>query len=97
MSTGLLGVLLYLGLLTWIGWRAMKAGSGALLGVVVAPAVLNLSHYTLRQPIYWLLLALVLILTEQRRGHGGHAEARRPVPAPAPRFASDVHRVPSPS
>ena len=65
MSTGGLGVLLHVGLLLLIAWRAFKANSLALLGLVASLIMFGMSAYILRQPIYWLLLVLSLTFTER--------------------------------
>jgi O-antigen ligase len=67
-STGLTGVLLLLWLSLWCVWRAVRAHAFALVGVAVAVIIASLFHYSLRQPIYWLLLLVVAALTEQRPG-----------------------------
>jgi O-antigen ligase len=66
MSTGALGVALHLALLAWAAWRAWRARAFALLAGLCALFVFSIFAYTLRQPVYWLLLVLTLRLTERR-------------------------------
>jgi len=74
---------LYLGLLVWCALRALRAGLPPLLGVVIALTMFCLLHYTLRQLIYWLMLVLVLTLSE-RRVAVGVAEPSRLEPVRVP-------------
>lgn len=64
MSTGVLGMVLYLGLLFWCTVRAIRSGSPWLLGVLVAIVSDSMFGYNLRHPFFWLLLVLVLTLSE---------------------------------
>jgi O-antigen ligase len=65
MATGILGIVLHAGLLAWCAVRAMQAGSPPLVGIIIALIGFCMLHYTLRQPIYWLVLVLVLSLSER--------------------------------
>ncbi len=66
MSTGALGVALLVALLAWSAWRAWRTRSFALLAGLGALFIFTIFHYSLRQPIYWLLLVLMLRLIERR-------------------------------
>jgi O-antigen ligase len=66
MSTGALGVALQVALLAWAAWRAWRARAFALLAGFGALFIFSIFAYTLRQPIYWLLLVLTLRLAERR-------------------------------
>jgi O-antigen ligase len=65
MSTGVLGILLHVGLFAWCALRALRAGSLSLFAIVEALAIFSLFGYSLRQPIYWLMLVLVLAFPER--------------------------------
>jgi len=77
-NTGLLGVALQLALLTWAAWRAWRARAFALLAGFGALLVFCVFAYTLRQPIYWLLLVLTLRLTERQANFGTRQVSRSP-------------------
>jgi hypothetical protein len=64
MSTGMLGMILYLGLLFVCMVHVTRSGSPWLLGVLVAIVSDTLFGYSLRQPLFWLTLVLVLALSE---------------------------------
>lgn len=66
MSTGILGIMLHLSLWAWCAWRAIHARSPALLAVVACLVADAMFGYSLRHPFYWLVLVLVLTLTERR-------------------------------
>ena len=85
MSTGVVGVLLHLGLLVLIGWRALRSNSFASLGLVASLVVFAMFAYTLRQPIYWLLLVLALAFAERRSRAGAEARASTPATRFTPR------------
>jgi hypothetical protein len=75
MSTGILGVALHVALLAWCARQALRVSSLPLLAIVMALTLFSLLHYMLRQPLYWLILALVLILTERRDPQQARAPA----------------------
>jgi O-antigen ligase len=76
MSTGLIGVLLHLTLWGWCFWRSLQFKSTSILGMMVALVVCVTFSYFLRHPSYWIVLLLVLALTEARSETNG----RRAVP-----------------
>jgi hypothetical protein len=78
MSTGLLGVALQLALLAWVAWRAWRARSFALLAGFGALFIFSIFAYTLRQPIYWLILVLTVRLSEQPADIGTRQVSRSP-------------------
>jgi O-antigen ligase len=63
-STGSMGLLIYLGLLAWGMWRALRSGEVALVGMLVAVVVTSTFSYLLRQPDFWIVVVLVLLLSE---------------------------------
>jgi O-antigen ligase len=65
-STGVLGIVLHLGLFAWCVLRTLRAGELALFGMLTALAGASMFGYMLRQPIYWMLLVLVLMLSADR-------------------------------
>ena len=64
MSTGVLGMLLFLGLLFWCTVRVIRSGSPWLLGALVAIVSDTLFGYSLRHPMFWLMLVLIAALPE---------------------------------
>lgn len=64
MSTGLMGILMYVGLLAWIAWRALQSRETSLAGIWVSVIVVSIFGYVLRQPDFWTALVLILILTD---------------------------------
>jgi O-antigen ligase len=89
-ATGILGVLLLLGLLTAVARRA--AGEPPLMAALVALFVLGMAHFYLRHPLIWLYL---LFIAEVGRGgammadeHRAEPPARPPAPADARLFLS---------
>jgi O-antigen ligase len=84
MSTGGLGVALQFALLAWSAWRVWRTRSFALLAGFGALFIFSIFGYTLRQPIYWLLLVLTLRLTEERADLGRRRVAPAPTGAPLP-------------
>ena len=65
MSTGGLGMIAYAALLVWAGTRLIKTRSIALLGVLLTLVLFSVFNYVLRQPIYWMMIVLVLRLSER--------------------------------
>ena len=65
MSTGLLGVLLYFALLGWCLWRALRSGELMLVGMAISVIVFSLFGYVLRQPDFWMIVVLVLMMSER--------------------------------
>jgi O-antigen ligase len=64
-STGLAGLLIYLMLLAWTTWRGLRSGDPMLVGMLVAVVMPSVFGYLLRQPDFWTVVALVLILSER--------------------------------
>lgn len=92
-STGLVGLVAYVGLLGWTAHTVRRARQPALAAGVIAMFCFSMFHFVLRQPIYWFsLLALVghaLTGTSVRRPVG-----IRPLKAVSRRNA-DIAHVPS--
>ena len=65
MSTGFTGVLLYLAFLGWVAWRALRSREATLVGMWTSVVVFSVFGYMLRQPGFWTVLVLVLVLSEQ--------------------------------
>jgi O-antigen ligase len=63
-STGLAGLLIYLGLLAWVLGRALQSGETELVGMLVAVVMTSVFSYLLRQPDFWTAVVLVLVLSE---------------------------------
>jgi O-antigen ligase len=63
-STGLAGLLVYLGLLAWVLARALRSGETELVGMLVAVVMTSVFSYLLRQPDFWTGVVLVLVLSE---------------------------------
>ena len=81
-STGVLGIILHLSMLGWCVLRVLRAGELALLGVLIALTGFNMFGYSLRQPVYWLLLVLVVMLSTERTPGRARAAAALPPGAP---------------
>lgn len=64
MSTGLAGVVLHVALWGWCLWRALKFRSAAPMGMMIALIAAVMFGYLLRHPSYWIILLLVLTLSE---------------------------------
>jgi O-antigen ligase len=92
MSTGGIGMLLHLALWGWCLWRAIRARSGALLGMSVAIITFSLFSYMLRHPDYWLMLILTLSLTERGARVGLRQAPGLAAPGPAAPSALQTHR-----
>jgi O-antigen ligase len=65
MSTGLAGILMYVALLGWITWQALRSRNVLLVGMVTTVIVASVFGYLLRHPDFWMVLVLVLILSER--------------------------------
>jgi O-Antigen ligase len=63
-STGLAGLLTYLGLLAWVTWRGVRSGEPVLVGMLVSVVAASVFGYLLRQPDFWMVIVLVLVLSE---------------------------------
>ena len=63
-STGLTGIVVYLGLLAWAMSRALRSGESTLVGMLIAVVVTSTFSYLLRQPDFWMVIVLVLVLSE---------------------------------
>jgi O-antigen ligase len=72
-STGILGVALLVALWCWCAWRALSVGALPLFGLIVAVAIDGMFGSSLRQPAYWLVFAMVLVLTERREQYSALA------------------------
>jgi O-antigen ligase len=60
MSTGVLGILLYLTLLAWVIRQPLRARSASMLAVVVVLGTFSMFHYVLRHPLFWFYLLFVV-------------------------------------
>jgi hypothetical protein len=65
MSTGMLGIALYLALLFWCAVGTIRSGSPWLLGALLTMVADSVFGYSLRHPFFWLMLVLVLTLSER--------------------------------
>jgi O-antigen ligase len=94
MSTGFTGILLFVALLAWVVWRALWSREVTLVGMWMSVVVVSIFGFVLRQPDFWMVLVLVLILSEQaitsRHRPAGRlvlepgAQMRRPISRSAP-------------
>jgi hypothetical protein len=66
MSTGICGIILHIVLWGWCLRQALRSDSVAFLGIMVATVVFAAFGYSLRHPNYWIVLLLVLTLSERR-------------------------------
>jgi hypothetical protein len=64
MSTGAVGIAIYLGLLAWIGSRAIRSGETMPVAMLISVVMVSVFGYVLRQPDFWMVLVLILILSE---------------------------------
>jgi O-Antigen ligase len=64
MSTGALGLAIYLGMLAWCLWCALRSGETMPVAMLTSVVVVSVFGYVLRQPDFWGVLILVLILGE---------------------------------
>jgi O-antigen ligase len=62
-STGMLGIALHLSLFAWCLLRCLRAGQLILFAMLTALAGASMFGYFLRQPIYWMLLVLAVMLS----------------------------------
>ncbi len=69
-QAGIVGGLLLLSFWFWVLRYVVKYGEAIFIGLIVALGVFACFHYTLRQPLFWLMPALVLL-------HSARAETRR--------------------
>jgi len=76
-STGILGVALHVGLWIWCAWRALRVGALSLFGAVVAVVIDGVFGYSVRQPVYWLGFAMVLLLSERREPYAAAQTPKR--------------------
>lgn len=65
MSYGLLGLFAYLTFIAFIFIRTIKTRSPVLIAAFFSFIFFSLFHYTLRQPLYWIILTSVYLLSHQ--------------------------------
>ncbi len=85
MSTGAVGVAIYLSLLAWTMRGALRSRDAMPVAMLISIVAVSTFGYVLRQPDFWTVMVLVLVLSERsipRRkpqpdqvglDHGGHA------------------------
>jgi O-antigen ligase len=78
-ATGAPGVLLFILLHAWIGWRA--SARPALFAAFVSLVTLGLTHHDLRHPFYWFVMLFAVAAARQ-------AGTEAPPPGEAPAHAS---------
>lgn len=88
-STGLIGIVLYLGMVTWVTVRCLRRGHGVLAVGVISFFVFSCLHYVMRHPIFWYYLVAIETLS-RTSAPGPGAAARPPLPARAPELAPGV-------
>ena len=59
--TGIFGLTIYLGLLIWLGYLALRTKRFVLFSGIVSLVVFSMFHFVVRHPIYWFFLMMVLI------------------------------------
>ena len=64
MSTGAIGLALYLGLLAWTARCALRSGDTMPVAMLIAVVFCSVFGYMLRQPDFWTIVVLVLMLSE---------------------------------
>jgi O-antigen ligase len=84
-STGVLGLLLHLSLYGWCVVRCLRAGQLTLFAMLIALAGASMFGYYLRQPVYWMLLVLAVMLST------------RPTPVRSPGVALGSRDAPDPT
>lgn len=52
-STGMIGVLMYIGLFSWVGYRMWRSRDSVGFSAVCALIIFSLFHYVLRHPLFW--------------------------------------------
>jgi hypothetical protein len=65
-STGMVGIALHFALVIWCAWKAFRVGSFTMFSMVMALTVFSIFSYTIRWPVYWLLLILSATLPQSR-------------------------------
>lgn len=86
-STGVLGVVLHLSFYGWCMLRCLRAGQLTLFAMLTALAGASMFGYFLRQPVYWMLLVLAVMLSARP------APVRLPTPATRSPDAPDPARA----
>ena len=64
MSTGGIGVTIYLGLLAWSLWCALRSRETMPVAMLISVVSCSVFGYMLRQPDFWMVVVLVLMLCE---------------------------------
>ena len=100
MSTGAIGVAVLLSMLGWTLSRAIRSGETMPVAMLISVVVVSVFGYVLRQPDYWMVVVLVLVLSE----HATSMRRARAVPAglghgsrawpPGARFAPPLDQRP---
>jgi hypothetical protein len=70
-QAGLLGGLVLLAYWLWVLRYVFKYGDTILIGLIVALGVFSCFHYTLRQPLFWLIPGLVLLYCSRNEERDG--------------------------
>ena len=58
-SSGVIGLTSYLALLGWVGWNAWRKQSVLMIGALISLILFSVTHYTLRNPIFWFDLMII--------------------------------------
>jgi hypothetical protein len=67
-QAGIVGGLILLAYWLWVLRYVVKCGDTILIGLIVALGVFACFHYTLRQPLFWLIPGLVLLYSSSKEG-----------------------------
>ena len=59
MSSGVVGMFIFIALLLWVSWKAVVRGNILLVTAMVAIFVFSLFHYVLRNPVFWFYLVAI--------------------------------------
>jgi O-antigen ligase len=65
MSTGVIGVAIYVSLLAWCARRALRSREPMLVAMLVSVVMVSTFGYVLRHPDFWVVVVLVLVLSER--------------------------------
>ena len=65
MSTGAAGITIYVALLAWVLRCAVRSGETMPVAMLISVVMVSIFGYVLRQPDFWMVLVLVLMLSER--------------------------------
>lgn len=65
MSAGLLGIIMYILIIIYSIFRAIRTKNPNVLSIVLSLFIFSLFHYALRQPIFWFILISIMSLRSE--------------------------------